>query len=320
MALRARAVARGLDVQVINLHRHRDGVLPGVHHPRSPVELLQCVRSLKPDVVHLHAGGLLSRRLIGLLTMLPIVSGAPVHFTFHSGGFPTSPEGRALSRWGAAAFALRQLRRIVGVNTELASYFRQLGVPVERIVVLRPDSPIEVDANAVPEALVAFARRSSPFLLSVGGMEPEYQVAQQVAAMESIVSRWPKAGLLIAGSGSELLARQQAAAASPYAAQVLLPGDVPHAAVLALMQQADVVLRPTLYDGDAISVREALQLGRPVVATRTSFRPDGVVLIETADSASLIAGIERALNSSADGAHAVTWDGIDSVIDGYHLP
>lgn len=318
MALRERALARAHDVQVINLWRHCDGVLPGVHHPRSPAELLQCVRSLRPDVVHLHAGGLLSRRLVGLLAMLPIVSGAPVHFTFHSGGFPTSPDGRALGKWDAAAFALRRLRRIIGVNDELAAFFHRLGVPGERIVVLRPDSPIAVDANAVPAVLRDFARRSSPFLLSVGGMEPEYQVSQQVAAMGDIVSRWPQAGLLIAGSGSEWRLRQQEAATSPHAAQLLLPGDVPHTGVLALMQQADVVLRPTLFDGDAISVREALQLGRPVVATRTAFRPDGVVLIESSRAEHLVSGIDTALQLGGSSAStAANWNAMDAIIDGY---
>src|SRR5438105_8526009 len=36
---------------------------------------------------------------------------------------------------------------------------------------------------------------------------------------------------------------------------------------LRAIADADVLLRTTLYDGDAISVREALYLGTPVVAT-----------------------------------------------------
>ena len=56
-----------------------------------------------------------------------------------------------------------------------------------------------------------------------------------------------------------------------------------HAVTLHLMNDADMVLRTTLFDGDAISVREALFLGTPVIATDTGERPDGVSLFPIGD-------------------------------------
>jgi hypothetical protein len=53
---------------------------------------------------------------------------------------------------------------------------------------------------------------------------------------------------------------------------------VNHDACLALMSACDVFLRPTLEDGDSISVREALALGVPVVASRVGARPAGAIL------------------------------------------
>ncbi len=45
-----------------------------------------------------------------------------------------------------------------------------------------------------------------------------------------------------------------------------------------LMQQCDLVLRPTNTDGDALTIREALYLGVPVVASDAVQRPAGTVL------------------------------------------
>ena len=50
-----------------------------------------------------------------------------------------------------------------------------------------------------------------------------------------------------------------------------------------LILRADVVLRPTNTDGDAISIREALYLGKSVVASDVVPRPGGTVLFRNRD-------------------------------------
>jgi glycosyltransferase involved in cell wall biosynthesis len=59
---------------------------------------------------------------------------------------------------------------------------------------------------------------------------------------------------------------------------VLLAGDVGHALCLCLMSKSDLFVRPTYQDGDAISVREAVAAGVPVVASNVGTRPPGVAL------------------------------------------
>ena len=48
-----------------------------------------------------------------------------------------------------------------------------------------------------------------------------------------------------------------------------------------LLQECDLVLRTTNTDGDAVSIREALHFGKPVLASDVVKRPDGVVLFKT---------------------------------------
>src|SRR5262249_1967123 len=71
--------------------------------------------------------------------------------------------------------------------------------------------------------------------------------------------------------------------------------DVAHAATLRAMRTCDLFLRTTLYDGDAVSVREAIHLGVPVIATDNGMRPVGCDLIPIADAGALIRAIEQRL-------------------------
>lgn len=48
-----------------------------------------------------------------------------------------------------------------------------------------------------------------------------------------------------------------------------------------LIKEADVVLRPTNTDGDALTVREALFLNKPIIASDVVERPAGTILFET---------------------------------------
>lgn len=54
-----------------------------------------------------------------------------------------------------------------------------------------------------------------------------------------------------------------------------------------LIQESDIVLRATNTDGDALTVREALFLGKPVIASDVVKRPQGVSLFKNRDSKDL---------------------------------
>ena len=66
-----------------------------------------------------------------------------------------------------------------------------------------------------------------------------------------------------------------------------------------LMRSADVVLRPTLTDGDALTIREGLFLGKPVVASDTVARPKGTLCFRTGDADDFFRVACKALVGSA---------------------
>ena len=96
-------------------------------------------------------------------------------------------------------------------------------------------------------------------------------------------------------------------------------GDVPHAATLRAIRECAAVLRTTHYDGDSISLREALELGTPVVATDNRMRPRGCHLIPLPPALEDVhAAVKRALaqGRSAPAAHGGA-DSLDAVLDVY---
>jgi len=147
----------------------------------------------------------------------------------------------------------------------------------------------------LPESLQSFLTKHKPVLVSVGGLEPEYDVPLQIEALRGIREKFTQAGLVVIGGGSlkEDLARR--IAAEPFGKHVLLCGDLAREVTLRVVAESDVMLRTTLYDGDSISVREAVHFGVPVVASDRSPRPDEVRVVPAQDLARLTEAIENCL-------------------------
>ncbi len=78
---------------------------------------------------------------------------------------------------------------------------------------------------------------------------------------------------------------------------MLALGDLPHAVALGTIALCDTFVRATRADGDAMSVREALALGRPVVASDAAVRPGGVLVYPCEDPAALAEAIERSFEA-----------------------
>jgi glycosyltransferase involved in cell wall biosynthesis len=63
---------------------------------------------------------------------------------------------------------------------------------------------------------------------------------------------------------------------------------------LAVIRGADVYVRPTLADGDSVSVREAVALGRTVVATSVGTRPSEAILVPPGEADALATALVEA--------------------------
>jgi glycosyltransferase involved in cell wall biosynthesis len=297
VALRKMLREHQIPCAVVNLTRTRRPTSDNVFYPSSGMQVLGLMMRRHYDIMHLHIGGRIWPRQIALAIVCFMLPGRKSVFTFHSGGYPSSAEGIATTRNSLKAWVFRRFDRIIAVNAEIATFFERLGVRRERIRLISPHSPPSdsADLAELPPAVESFFNDHHPLLLTVCGLEEEYDLPLQITVMERVREKWPKAGLFIAGGGSLYEALRKQIEKHSYAEHILLYGDLPHAATLQAMNRADVMLRTTWYDGDALSVREALHFSLPVIATDNGMRPEGVRLIPSRDPKALLAAIEEVL-------------------------
>jgi glycosyltransferase involved in cell wall biosynthesis len=300
VAIRDLVRTRGHDGYAVNLTRNRRADSDDVFYPKSAFELIRLLLRLKADVLHVHIGGDFTLRLLGLTLFCTLVPGARTVMTFHSGGYPSSPVGRTARRRTLRGFVLRRLDGVIAVNDEIARMFHTFGVAEHRVRTILPFAVQLPDPGMpLPERLSAWLASHDPVLFTVGLLEPEYDLSLQIDAMGGVLKRYPKAGLLIAGSGSLESDLRAHIAATPHREHVLLYGDMPHAVTLRTMLSCRALLRTTRYDGDSVSVREALYIGTPVIATDNGMRPPGMTLIPVGDAAALVQAIQGVVQGAA---------------------
>ncbi len=298
LAIRDELLNRGLLCSIVATSKSSSvGEEPDIYHPRSKTGLIGLLRRLRFDVLHLHIGGDVTMRVLALAYACSIFGGKRSVLTLHSGGFATTDAAKTAKTSSVMGIVFRRFSKIIAVNDDLAGVFRRFGVPDARISVIAPFAlQLPDDSVTVPKELAEFYKAHSPLLLAVGGLEKDYDPLMQIEAMKAILADLPNAGLMIVGGGSMQSEVEAAVAASGCADNIYLTGNVDHAFTLHLMNDADIVLRMTLFDGDAISIREALFLGTPVIATDTGNRPQGVHLIEVGDKQGLRTTVQRVIS------------------------
>jgi glycosyltransferase involved in cell wall biosynthesis len=300
VAIRRYLLARGIPSPVINLTRYRRQQGEGIYYPKTFWGVIRLLFTVDYDVIHFHVGGDLTLRHAGLILLCFLIHGKKTVFTFHSGGYPSSEAGRRARRLSLRGFALRRLGGLIAVNQELVELFQRLGVPADRIRLIVPfagETPIE--NRSLPETIDNFYRVHEPVLVTVSGLEPEYDLPLQIEAVGRLRKQFPRMGLVIIGGGSQEPQMRRLIAAQPYGEHLLLCGDIAHETTLQAIRISRLFLRTTLYDGDSISVREALHLGVPVIATDNGMRPPGVHLVPKSDVPALCRAVENLLGKGA---------------------
>jgi glycogen(starch) synthase len=137
----------------------------------------------------------------------------------------------------------------------------------------------------VPQPVAQFCQQHSPILGAAVNLSPEYGIPLALQALATIRQTCPHAGLILLGIGAEAAAFLPDLV--PVSEHVLLAGAVPPPVARAIMAELTVFLRPTYFDGDSVSVREAQALGIPVLASATGMRPAGVVTFQVGNCADL---------------------------------
>ncbi len=294
LAIRDELKRQNFDCSIISITRSKARKTePNVFHPQNPLDFLRLLFRVKYDILHLHIGGELPFRVLMLIAICAVHARGKAVMTFHSGGY-TIKKHHTAGFWTLRGFIFRRLSKIIVVNNLMIKMFVRFGVKHENIklippfVLRRPNPETEI-----PAKFQKFWAEHEKVLLTVGLLEEHYDLEMQIEALENILHKFPKTGLVIVGSGELEDDLRELIHSKSYAENILLAGDTDHEIVLHLIENADVLLRTTIFDGDAISIREAIFLGTPVIATDNGMRPREVRLIPKHDQNALTAEVVK---------------------------
>lgn len=215
--------------------------------------------------------------------------------TLHSGMAPQYVSSATGAHRSFLAKTCRLYQRMVCVSPEIAAAVASLGVSEHRIQVTPAFIGSEPAPVTLDPQLAAWIEQRQPLLSTALFFRPEYGFDLLIDAVARLRERHPDIGCVVMGSGEDFQKARARVAEAELEDHVLLAGDLDHDTCLALMSASDVFVRPTLEDGDSISVREALELKVPVVASRVGTRPPGAILFHPGDVEDLLSQLEFAL-------------------------
>ena len=296
--------AAGGDAVVLDIGK---GQLPadGVVAAGSPAQfLLQLsLHAARGYLIHLHTSGAnpKSWTLAALCAAAGRASGRRSVLTLHSGLGPAYLAEAPL-RSALAGKVANQFGSIIAVSQPIARMLRLCGVPAARIAVLPAFLGAKLNVGAAPPQLEEIRRAGAPLLCAMLAPGKVYGGETLLRAFARVRAQSPLAQLVLYGPGTAApdFAVQARELCGPAAQAVHGLGELSRATALGLIAACDLFVRPTLADGDSVSVREALALGRRVVATAVGTRPPGVLLVPAKDDAALAAGIRASLASAPD--------------------
>jgi glycosyltransferase involved in cell wall biosynthesis len=235
--------------------------------------------------------------LIVLMCGIAAQWGPPATLTLHSGGVPLYINGGSQWRRSIARLACLMYSRIVCVNPEIAEVLAGLGVPDTALEIVPAFLPFEPPTAGLPENIDRWMERHSPLLSTAMFFRPEYGFELLLDAITELKVVHPGIGCVVMGDGERRDESMMRVRQAGLEDAILVTGDLDHERCLALMSRSDVFVRPTFMDGDSISVREALALGVPVVASKVGMRPAGTVLFEVGNKSELVERIHATVGA-----------------------
>jgi GalNAc-alpha-(1->4)-GalNAc-alpha-(1->3)-diNAcBac-PP-undecaprenol alpha-1,4-N-acetyl-D-galactosaminyltransferase len=233
---------------------------------RRLARIRQAVQSSAPDVV-------ISRAVqVSVPTLLAVRGlGYPVIITEH-GDKPLRRD--AASPWSWRKWLWYRLRRlcyssaftVVSVSRAIDGHFSWLSTH-RRAVIYNPFPPIE---SGVPRA----AAPDRPRLVSMGRLSHVKGFDVLLRAFARIAGRFPEWQLLIVGDGELRDELRRLSDELVLGDQVVFAGAVSEP--LATLQQAQLFVMPSRYEGFPNALGEALSCGLPVIAADCPSRPSRV--------------------------------------------
>ncbi len=258
----------------------------------------------RSQVLHCHMGWYWAPALLGLVTRrLPVVMTIHDQMTIDKYNLSTR-----LAKWSARRLLHSPRVHWIAVSPRIQGQLEYLGASSHRITVIPaylPPPPISDPTSLVPPTLRSFLGSHTPVLSMYACRlrfdergDDLYGVDLGLELVRRLKTDFPRIGLAVllpeVGDDaylSQLHERMKQFGIDENVSIATAPMDD----AFPLWQASDVYLRPTTTDGDAVAVREALDLRVPVVASDASVRPQGSVVFPSRNASAFESAVRSVL-------------------------
>jgi glycosyltransferase involved in cell wall biosynthesis len=238
-------------------------------------DLAARVRQDQPDLLHVQYTA-------------PLGCSVPVVVSVHDVSFLEHPEyftrSRALQlQWTVRRTVRRAAKILTGSDFSRAAILKVYGDLAEDQVVVVPNAAASDFRPISHEAAATTVREgfgiASPFVLSVGDLQPRKNQIGLIRAFARLIRSFPqlKHTLVLAGKETWFAERvRDAARDSGVGDRIKFIGFVSDAHLLQLYNACDLFVFPSFYEGFGLPALEAMACGRAVVCSNTSALPEVV--------------------------------------------
>ena len=284
----------------------------------------------KEDVIHFHSPDWRGRVMMGLMGLL----GKKTVISIHGESLSDSlKEGRWL-RKQIITFAIRHTSFIIADNEKIKNLVLSLGVGQQKIAHISafiPPTVREEDFKKVPQYVWDFIHQHQP-VISANAFSISFYNGIDVYGLDMIVelaarlkNGYPKLGIVFClpniGDEDYFNKLNQEITEKGLKEHILFITE-PLDEVYPIWQESDIFVRPTVTDGDALSIREALYFKIPVVTSDACPRPRGIILFKNRDVDSFTENVERVLNNYSqfkkEAESIVVDSGVDKILEVYN--
>ena len=254
-------------VPVLELHKP-----PGTQW-QLPLRIAGICRHLRPHIVHTRNWGTMDAVIGACLARVPVL----VHGE-HGFGIGDVTGAHLHRRWVRRILSAG-IDRFVAVSEHLRNLLvDELGIRPSKVTLIRSGIDVErfqtrADCTEL-RAQLGYAQ--DDFVIgSVGRLDPVKNFPALIDAMAAVVTRLPRARLMVAGAGPDEQRLRQQVQSAGLNGQIRLLGyrkNIPE-----LLNIMDVFVLPSLAEGTCNAILEAMAVGLPVVATRVAGNPELVL-------------------------------------------
>lgn len=250
------------------------------------------------DVVHVHSGNWLLRMLIVLVSRLLHTKVVVTLHSYRITGFK-----RILSN-----AILRLSDEVICVNSGIKSSSGRLDALVREAFI----PPVEAEFRRLPSEIdVFFDRHRGSLLICANASRLNRHEGKDLYGLDqclAVARRAKEAGdniVILFVVGTVMASDDLYFSAQKSIEEEGLSGFIsiyPKSLdFITLIRRSDIVLRPTVTDGDALTIREALFLGKPVIASDVVTRPAGTVTYRSENTDDLYVVIRSVASALSSG-------------------